>query len=195
MARDRDVDSRMNSLPLSPFSRLRGRSWRCAMPLPGRWHLSLLLINLGHATDTRTPWPRAPTYTFVMSCFELPLATCEKLKMLVANRWRGVENGKKKMHWRSWAWLSTPKSLGGMGFRDFALFNQAMLAKQGWRLLTVPNSLRTRVLKGRYHPDTDFLHAARPRSASYTWRSMLHGRDLLVQGIRWSIGDGNIVKF
>jgi hypothetical protein len=103
--------------------------------------------------------------TFVMSCFELPLATCEKLKTLIANRWWGVENGKKKMHWRSWAWLSTPKCLGGMGFRDFALFNQAMLAKQGWRLLTVPDSLCARVLKGRYYPDTDFLHAARPQSA------------------------------
>lgn len=27
--------------------------------------------------------------------------------------WWGVEGGKKKMHWRSWEWLSTPKHLGG----------------------------------------------------------------------------------
>jgi hypothetical protein len=131
---------------------------------------------------------------FVMSCFQLPLTTCDKMKSIIANRWWGVEDGKKKIHWRSWAWLSTPKGLGGMGFRDLALFNQALLAKQGWRLLTDPESLCSRVLKGRYFPDTDFWHAQKPRSSSYTWRSILHGRDLLVQGLRWGIGDGRTVK-
>lgn len=91
-------------------------------------------------------------------------------------------------------WLSTPKALGGMGFRDLALFNQAMLAKQGWRLLTEPNSLCARVLKGRYFPGTDFWHATKPRSSSYTWHSILHGRELLTHGIRWGIGDGKTVK-
>jgi hypothetical protein len=85
--------------------------------------------------------------TFVMSCFELPVGICDMIKSVIANRWWGVEDGKKKMHWRSWSWLSTPKALGGMGFRDLVLFNQAMLAKQGWRLLTVPDSLCARVLK------------------------------------------------
>ena len=69
-----------------------------------------------------------------------------------------------------------------------------MLAKQGWRLLTDPSSLCVRVLKGRYFPDSDFWTATKPRSASYTGRSILHGRDLLVQGIRWGIGDGRSVK-
>jgi hypothetical protein len=91
---------------------------------------------------------------------------------------------RKKMHWRSWEWLSTPKTLGDMGFRDLALFNQSMLAKQGWRLLIELDSLCTRVLKGRYFPDTDFWNAPKPCSSSYTWRSILHGHDLLVQGIR-----------
>jgi hypothetical protein len=50
------------------------------------------------------------------------------------------------------------------------------------------------VLKGRYFPDTEFWHARKPRSASYTWRSLLHGRDLLYQGVRWGISDGKTVK-
>jgi hypothetical protein len=129
-----------------------------------------------------------------MSCFELPLATCDDIRRLIANIWWGIEEGKKKMHWRSWDWLSTPKSLGGMGFRDLPLFNQAMLAKQAWRLLTDPTSLCARVLKGRYYPDSDFWSATKPRSASYTWRSILHGRKLLVEGVRWGIGDGRSVR-
>jgi hypothetical protein len=47
----------------------------------------------------------------------------------VGNQWRGFKDGKKKLHWRSWDWLSTPKALGGLGFCDFALFNQAMLGR------------------------------------------------------------------
>jgi hypothetical protein len=81
-----------------------------------------------------------------------------------------------------------------MGFRDLALFNQAMLAKQGWRLLTDPNSLCARVLKGRYYPQSDFWNATKLRSASYTWRSILHGRALLFQGIPWGIANGRSVK-
>jgi hypothetical protein len=35
---------------------------------------------------------------FVMSCFELPLATCDDIRRLIANIWWGIEEGKKKMH-------------------------------------------------------------------------------------------------
>lgn len=44
-----------------------------------------------------------------------------------------------------------------MGFRDLHMFHKAMLWKQGWRLVTRPDSLYAKVLKGRYFHDGDFL--------------------------------------
>ena len=55
----------------------------------------------------------------------------------------------KKIHWLSWERLCWPKKCGGMGFRDLHYFNLAMLAKQGWTLLSNPDSLCTRILKAR----------------------------------------------
>jgi hypothetical protein len=132
--------------------------------------------------------------TYIMSCFQIPVSICESLRRAIADFWWGIEEGKKKMHWRSWDWLTTPKCLGGLGFRDLILFNQAMLGRQCWRLLTDPSSLCARVLKGRYFPDCDVWDAPQTRSASYTWRSICHGMILVKKGIRWSVGDGKKIK-
>jgi hypothetical protein len=75
------------------------------------------------------------------------------------------------------------KKNGGLGFRDFESFNHAFLAKQGWRLLTEPASLCARVLKARYYRENDFLSASCPKRASYTWRSIIKGRELLKEGL------------
>jgi hypothetical protein len=52
-----------------------------------------------------------------------------------------------------------------MGFRDFTLYNQAMLGKQGWRLLMRPNLLCAKVLKGKYYPNSDLLSATKKGEA------------------------------
>lgn len=132
--------------------------------------------------------------TYVMNCFQIPVNVCDKMRRPISNFWWGMEEGRKKLHWKSWDWLSSPKYLGGMGFRDMHLFNQAMLAKQCWRLLLEPLSLCHRVLKGRYFPDGDFWSSKCPRAASFTWRSIMHGKELLQKGLIWRVGDGKQIS-
>jgi hypothetical protein len=50
------------------------------------------------------------------------------------------------------------------------------------------------VLKVWYFKDGNFLEAPCPKRASYTWKSILHGREILKEGLVWCIGDGQPVK-
>lgn len=65
------------------------------------------------------------------------------------------------------------KSVGGMGFKKLHYFNLIMLGKQGWRLLSSPNSLVAKVLKAYYFPKTSFVGACVEHKPSYTWRSIM----------------------
>jgi hypothetical protein len=169
------------------FKFLAERVWRSVTSVSG-WPLS----RAGKEVWLKAVVQAIPNH--VMSCFQVPVSTCEKMKSSIADHWWGFEDGCKKMHWKSWDWLSSPKSLGGLGFRDFVLFNQAMLGKQCWRLISEPTSLCARVLKGRYYPNTDVLSAVKPKSSSFTWRSILFGRELLLRGLRWGVGNGDSIR-
>jgi hypothetical protein len=70
-------------------------------------------------------------------------------------------------------------------------FNQVLLARQDWRMIASPNSLCSTVLCVRYLKDGDFMFASCPIRASFTWRSIFHGRDLLKEGLIWKVGDGS----
>lgn len=122
--------------------------------------------------------------TFVMSCPRLPKALCDDLMKMVAKFWWGSTNDSRKIHWKAWDKICLPKDKGGLGFRCIEGFNQALLAKQSWRMLCSPNSLVSRVFKGKYFPHTDILKASLGYRPSYIWSSVIWGRDLLLQGLR-----------
>lgn len=81
-----------------------------------------------------------------------------------------------------------------MGFKDMSSFNQAMLAKQGWRLIQNPDSLAAAILKARYFKKTDFLNAPVGSNPSYIWRSLLWGQQVILKGYRWRIGNGDNIS-
>ena len=115
--------------------------------------------------------------TFSMSVFLLTKKVCKTLTSCMAKYWWSSSLDRRSMHWMSWEALAQPKIRGGMGFRDLELFNIALLGKHGWRLMTEPNSLCARVLKGRYSPNCDFMQATVPCFSSAMWRAIIAGRD------------------
>lgn len=112
----------------------------------------------------------------------------------MARYWWSSSIDKRSLHWISWKELAKPKCQGGMGFRDLHVFNLALLGKHGWRFMTNSTSLCARVMKGRYFPDTDFLHASAPKAASTTWRAIISGREALLAGIVQRVGDGTSIN-
>jgi hypothetical protein len=116
---------------------------------------------------------------FSMSCFKLPRGLCEHLTSMIKAFWWGSKSGQQKPYWVSWDTMCMPKHMGGLGFRDFEIFNLALLAKQAWRILDNPDSLSGRILKAVYFPNSEFLDAEIGSHPSQIWRSMLDGRDIM----------------
>ncbi|XP_013679317.2 uncharacterized protein LOC106383806 [Brassica napus] len=127
---------------------------------------------------------------YAMSCFRLTKHHCQKIMSAMASFWWDECDEKRKIHWVSWPKLCISKENGGLGFRDIEDFNQALLAKQAWRLLNEPNSLLARIYKGRYYANTGFMECGKGYRPSYAWRSIFFGRELLSKGLIRSIGDG-----
>lgn len=74
--------------------------------------------------------------------------------------------------------------------RDINKFNDSLLAKVSWRILTKPNCLLARVLLGKYCQSSNFLECSTPSSASHGWRGICIGRDLLKPRLGKLIGSG-----
>ena len=94
---------------------------------------------------------------FSMSSFKIPKSLCKRIQSILTRFWWDSSPDKNKMAWVSWDQMATPKCAGGLGFKDLESFNDAVLAKLGWRILNNQEACAKRevllgkLLHGEHH--------------------------------------------
>ena len=101
-----------------------------------------LLSQAGRTTLISSVLQAMPLYTF--SCLRIPKTICNKLDAITRAFCWGHELGDRKLHLINWDKICQPKCKGGLGLKKFSLINQAMIAKQFWRIQQNPSSLLAR---------------------------------------------------
>ncbi|CAM8885253.1 unnamed protein product [Rhodiola kirilowii] len=100
---------------------------------------------------------------YAMSCFKILASLCKKLVM------------------------------GGIGFRDLKQMNLALLAKQGWGILTKPELLMSKVFKAKYFPNADLFSATRGSRTSYAWQGIYEALGVIKSGADWDAREGKYI--
>nr|XP_027124015.1 uncharacterized protein LOC113740676 [Coffea arabica] len=132
--------------------------------------------------------------SYAMSVFRLSKSLCKELSGMMARFWWGNDQGEKRMHWKKWTDLADRKENGELGFRDLLCFNEALLAKQVWRLLTCPNLLVSKVMKSKYFSKSNIFESKVKARASWIWQSLHSSLEMLENGVWKQVGDGTTVK-
>ncbi|CAN1836487.1 Putative ribonuclease H protein At1g65750 [Linum perenne] len=149
---------------------------------------SSILSHAGKEVMLKAVVQAIPSY--IMGLFLLPKTTTNKMNAMLRNFfWSGSTN-KRSIHWSHADVLCAPKQEGGLGFRDFATFNRALLAKLAWRLLTTSTATWACLLKSRYFHKTSFLQAKKGARPSWIWASLCDAKEILNLGTIRVIGNG-----
>uniref|UniRef100_A0A2N9HXJ9 Reverse transcriptase domain-containing protein n=1 Tax=Fagus sylvatica TaxID=28930 RepID=A0A2N9HXJ9_FAGSY len=123
----------------------------------------LYLSKGGRVTLIKSTLSSIPTY--YLSLFPIPMSIARRIEKLQRDfLWGGLED-EQKLHLVNWHQVCTPLHSGGLGIRNMAIFNKALLGKWLWRYSREPESL---------------------------WRA---GWDVFSQHTSYKVGDGSRIRF
>jgi len=128
-----------------------------------------------------------------MSVFQIPKTLCHEINTLLSKFWWGYKENISKiswMSWKSWKRMGKNRESEGLGYTDLEVFNLALLAKQGWRILTLSETLVARVYREKYFPRVCFLQSNIGWRPSFAWRSIWNAKKLVQEGLLWKVGNG-----
>lgn len=110
------------------FRELLDRMWKKL-----RVWIDKLLSRVGKEVSIKAIIQALPTY--LLGVYKLHVAVIHKIYSAMARFWWGGKGVERKMYWLSWEKMCKPKMYRVMGFKDIALFNDALLGRQVWRLM------------------------------------------------------------
>lgn len=153
-------------------------------------HLSLA----GRITLAKSTMSSMAYYS--MQTAKIPRSLCDELdKKTRRFIWGGTEE-KNQFHLLSWETLQKPRDQGGIGIRSSRQANAAFLTKLGWRVLTEPNSLWSRVLRSKYCRGRCDIDMFQPTTnMSNMWRGITDNVNTLTKGAAAAVGNSKNTLF
>lgn len=127
---------------------------------------------------------------YVMSVFIFPDNLCQEMDRLIKKFWWGAKENDRKISWTKWETLFHRKDRGELGLRYMSISNDALLAKQGWRIITNQKSIIHKCLKAKYFPTSNFWNAKSKPGDSYLWKSINIAKEKFLKGLCWRIENG-----
>ncbi|GKA46122.1 hypothetical protein Tco_0738918 [Tanacetum coccineum] len=127
---------------------------------------------------------------WVKGLYPLPIHTCNQIDRILKNfLWTGGGSNKGIVS-VSWKEICKPKSQGGLGLRSAHFWNEALLAKHIWNIVSRKDSLWVKwvnvyKLKGRSMWDIEL-----DRGSSWCWKSLLDLRSRIERFVQVKIGNG-----
>ncbi|XP_019168955.1 PREDICTED: uncharacterized protein LOC109164864 [Ipomoea nil] len=129
-----------------------------------------------------------PTYT--MQSLSLPVSTCKDIDRICRNFLWGHAEDTRKIHTVNWATICKSKEMGGLGLRLAKDFNLAFMMQLAWQMTNCADKIWVQALREKYVKSQDFLTVPPQTNASWGWKGILKGRDILRKGICWKVGTG-----
>ncbi|KAL9681127.1 hypothetical protein QQ045_012908 [Rhodiola kirilowii] len=145
---------------------------------------SKILSGAGREVLIKAVLQAIPLYA--MSCFKIPILVCKRLISTFLGFWWRSDGHNKGIHWVRADILFKEKEKGGLGFRKISLMNIAMLAKQGWRILSEPSLLVSKLLKAKYFPNSNLFSAEAGGRPSYGSRGIKASLEVVKEGAWWN---------
>ncbi|CAA7013109.1 unnamed protein product [Microthlaspi erraticum] len=132
---------------------------------------------------------------FWFSAFTLPKGCLKDIEKL-CNKflWAG-DLSKKTSAKISWKGLCLPKPEGGLGLRNFVVWNRALNLKLVWLLFTSTDSLWVAWMREHRLKRQNFWSAESKNSDSWLWKSLLSLKGLASSFISCEIGNGRNTSF
>ncbi|KAF7834570.1 hypothetical protein G2W53_009429 [Senna tora] len=94
----------------------------------------------------------------------------------------------------SWRRLCRDKKEGGLGFRQMATMNEALLAKQAWRILSMPHSLVSRTFLGKYRSALQNFPLTPKSHDSPLSKRICKALKIVTNHIGWRVGNGSHIR-
>lgn len=133
---------------------------------------------------------------YSMQTAKLPRSTCDDIDKKTRRFIWGGNDESRKIHLLSWETLQKDRDNGGISIRSARQINAAFLTKLGWRVLTEPNALWSRVLRSKYCKGRCDLDMFEPvAGSSNVWKGITDNACWLKEGAATAIGNGKSTCF